>query len=67
MNYDVKSNDGKEHEVQIYFEATPEWAVDNLSQEVSIEKGETEGLTYFKAGTTEQPVLAKKGDDRRID
>lgn len=67
VNYNVKPNDGKEHEVQVYFEATPEWAVDNLSQEVSIEKGETEGLTYFKAGTTEQPVLAKKGDDRRID
>jgi Domain of unknown function (DUF1793). len=67
VNYNVKANDGKEHEVQVYFEATPEWAVDNLSQEVSIEKGETDGLTYFKAGTTEQPVLAKKGDDRRID
>ena len=67
VSYDVKSNDGKEHEVQIYFEATPEWAVDQISQEVSIEKGETEGLSYFKAGTTEQPVLAKKGDDRRID
>jgi hypothetical protein len=67
VNYEVKSNDGKEHDVQVYFEATPEWAVDQLSQEVSIEKGETDGLTYFKAGTTEQPVLAKKGDDRRID
>jgi hypothetical protein len=67
VSYNAKPNDGKEHEVQIYFEATPEWAVDNLSQEISIEKGETEGLSYFKAGTTEQPVLVKKGDDRRID
>ena len=24
-------------------------------------------LTYFKAGTTEQAILSKKGDDRRID
>ncbi|MDD2304178.1 MAG: DUF4965 domain-containing protein [Prolixibacteraceae bacterium] len=67
VSYDVKSTDGKDHDVQIYFEATPEWAVNTISQEVSIEKGETEGLTYFKAGTTEQPVLAKKGDDLRID
>jgi hypothetical protein len=67
VSYEAKSTDGKEHEVQIYFEATPEWAVNTISQEVSIEKGETEGLTYFKAGTTEQPVLAKKGDDLRID
>jgi hypothetical protein len=67
ISYDVKSNDGKVHNVQIYFEATPEWAVDQISQEVSVEKGETEGLSYFKAGTTSQQILAKKGDDRRID
>jgi hypothetical protein len=67
ISYEVKATDGKNHDVQIYFEATPEWAVDQLSQEVSIEKGKTEGLTYFKAGTTEQPILAKQGDDRRID
>ena len=67
ISYKVKSTDGKDHDVQIYFEATPEWAVDHLSQEVSVEKGQTDGLTYFKAGTTEQPVLGKQGDDRRID
>jgi hypothetical protein len=67
VSYEVKSTDKQKHDVQIYFEATPEWAVDHISQEVSIEKGQTEGLTYFKAGTTEQPVLKKKGDDRRID
>ncbi|HZL09541.1 MAG TPA: DUF4965 domain-containing protein [Prolixibacteraceae bacterium] len=67
ISYKVKSTDGKNHDVQIYFEATPEWAVNQLSQEVSIEKGQTDGLTYFKAGTTEQPILEKKGDDLRID
>ena len=65
--YDVTATDGKKHDVQIYFDATPEWAVDQISQEVSIEKGKTEGLTYFKSGTTSQAILAKKGDDRRID
>ena len=65
--YESRANDGKQHDVQIYFEATPEWAVDHISQEVSIEQGKTEGLTWFKSGTTEQAVLAKKGDDRRID
>ena len=67
ISYEVRSNDKQKHDVQIYFEATPEWAVNGVSQEVSVEKGQTEGLTYFKAGTTEQPVLAKKGDDLRID
>jgi hypothetical protein len=67
ITYETKATDGQQHDVQIYFEATPEWAVDHISQEVSLEKGKTEGLTYFKSGTTEQAVLAKKGDDRRID
>ena len=67
ITYETQSTDGRQHEVQIYFEATPEWAVDHISQEVSLEKGKTDGLTYFKAGTTEQAILAKKGDDRRID
>ena len=67
ISYETHSLDGKSHEVQIYFEATPEWAVDHISQEVSVEKGETDGLTYFKSGTTQQPILAKQGDDLRID
>ena len=67
INYEVKSIDGKDHDVQIYFETTPEWAVNNLIQEVNVTKGETANVQYTKAGTIEQPVLAKKGDDLRID
>ncbi|MFA5330561.1 MAG: DUF4965 domain-containing protein [Prolixibacteraceae bacterium] len=67
ISYNVQSTDQQKHNVQIYFEATPEWAVDQISQEVSVEKGQTDGLTYYKAGTTAQPILVKKGDDRRID
>ena len=67
ISYETQATDGKKHDVQIYFEATPEWAVDHISQEVSLEQGKTDGLTYFKTGTTEQPVLAKQGDDLRID
>lgn len=67
INYEVVSNDGAEHEVQIYFETTPEWAVNEISQEVKVAKGQTGGVTYIKAGTTTQPVLEKKGDNIRID
>ena len=65
--YETRATDSKQHDVQIYFEATPEWAVDHISQEVSLEKGGTDGLTWLRAGTTQQAILAKKGDDRRID
>lgn len=67
INYEVSSNDGEKHDVQIYFEATPQWAVNEVSQEVQVTKGQVGEIRYLKAGTTEQPVLQKKGDDVRID
>ncbi|MEL7589660.1 MAG: DUF5127 domain-containing protein, partial [Prolixibacteraceae bacterium] len=67
INYEVVSNDGQSHEVQVYFEATPEWAVNELNQEVAVTTGKTGTIGFAKAGTTEQPVLQKKGDNVRID
>lgn len=67
VNYQVASNDGKKHDVQIYFEATPEWAVNELSQEVKVTTGKTGNIRFAKTGTTEQPILEKKGDNVRID
>ena len=67
LNYEVVSNDTKKHKVQIYFEITPEWAVNVIKQEVEVTKGEINGIKFAKAGTTEQPILQKKGDNVRID
>ncbi len=67
VNYQVASNDGAKHDVQIYFEITPQWAVNDVSQEVQATKGETGNISFLKAGTTEQPILQKKGDNLRID
>jgi hypothetical protein len=67
INYEVRANDGGKHDVQVYFETTPEWAVNEVSQEVQVTKGETGNISFIKAGTTEQPILQKKGDNIRID
>nr|WP_319510317.1 DUF4965 domain-containing protein [uncultured Draconibacterium sp.] len=67
INYEVVSTDGKSHKVEVYFEATPEWAVNELSQEVEVTSGKTGNINFLKTGTTEQPVLEKKGDNVRID
>ena len=67
INYEVVSNDTKKHDVQIYFEITPEWAVNEVGQEVEVTEGETNGIQFVRAGTTEQPVLQKSGDNVRID
>ena len=67
ISYEVVSNDGQSHDVQVYLEATPEWAVNELNQEVEVTTGETGKIDFAKAGTTEQPILQKKGDNVRID
>jgi hypothetical protein len=67
ISYQLASNDGQSHEVEVYIEATPEWAVNELNQEVEITLGKTGNVTFVKTGTTEQPILKKKGDNVRID
>lgn len=64
----IQSNDGKEHDVQLMFGVSTNVCVNKPEQEVKAVKYETtDGLNVMKAGTTEQPVLQKKGDDLRID
>ena len=67
ITYQVRALDGKEHDVQVYLEATPQWAVNSADQPVLFEMIEKNGMCYLKTGTEEQPVLAKTGDDIRID
>ncbi|MBT1697571.1 DUF4965 domain-containing protein [Fulvivirgaceae bacterium PWU4] len=67
VSYEAVSKDGQSHDVEVYFEATPEWAVNELNQEVEVTTGKTGNISFGKTGTTEQPVLQKKGDNVRID
>lgn len=67
VTYQVKATDGKEHDVQVYMEATPQWAVNTDDQAVTFEKFDKNNISYLKTGTAEQKVLGRKGDDVRID
>ncbi len=67
ITYQVSSKDGKEHDTQIYFEITPQWAVNDINQEIETSSGETATTHYLKTGTKAQPVLEKSGDNVRID
>lgn len=67
INYAVQSNDGGTHDVQVYFGASTNIATNTPAQEVAVQQYTAAGLKLLKAGTTEQPVLQKKGDDLRID
>jgi hypothetical protein len=67
VNASVKSNDGASHDVQLYFGASSDIATHNNMQPVAASKYAANGLSILKAGTVEQPILRKKGDDIRID
>ncbi len=67
ITYEVAPNDGKAHDVQVYFEASPRWALNQPYQESVSESFEDNGLVFLKSGSKEQNILAKKGDDLRID
>ena len=67
ITYKVRSNDGKQHNIKVFFGASTEIAVNKPIQEVAAESADDASLLILKAGTVEQPVLKKKGDDLRID
>jgi Domain of unknown function (DUF4965)/Domain of unknown function (DUF5127)/Domain of unknown function (DUF1793)/Domain of unknown function (DUF4964) len=63
----VRANDGKQHSVQLYLGASTDIATNTTSQVVKAEKYSSNNLSILKAGTEEQAVLKKRGDDLRID
>ncbi len=67
ISYEVNSNDGKEHDVEVYLEAGTAWALDKFNQESQSEVFEKNNLLFLKTGSKSQNILGKKGDDVRID
>ncbi|MBS0030488.1 glutaminase domain-containing protein [Chitinophaga sp. 22321] len=65
--YKVAANDNASHQVAVYFGASTNVSVNVSSQPVTTTKYTSGQLSVLKAGTKEQPVLKKKGDDLRID
>jgi len=53
--------------LSIYFDASSEIAVNDAAQEVLWSRESAGRLLALRAGTKDQPVLAKKGDNLRID
>jgi hypothetical protein len=67
ITYKVKSNDGAPHEVQVFMGASTNLAVNTADQDVGVSQTETSSLNILKAGTLDQPILQRKGDNVRID
>lgn len=67
ITYRAASNDNAAHQVSVYFGASGNIAANTPAQPVITAKYTSGELDLLKAGTKEQPVLKKKGDDLRID
>lgn len=59
--------DGRRHSVSIYFDAATNLVVDQPSQPVTWGRLMLDGNPVLRAGSHEQLILAKKGDNLRID
>jgi hypothetical protein len=67
LTWSVASVDGKSHAVQVYFDCGAEIAVNTPEQSAMLDYPTAPGLAVARVGTPDQPVLARKGDDVRID
>src|SRR5207302_943257 len=79
VTWEMKSTDRDSHKVAVYFDASAELTVNQPKQEVewaddsklhpnrSGKEILIPSLSTFAVGSVEQPILAKKGDDLRID
>jgi hypothetical protein len=67
ISFRVRSNDAAAHNVKVLLNASTNFAVNLPSQELNAQKSSINNISFLKAGSIEQPVLQKKGDDLRID
>lgn len=65
--YKIAANDGKTHKVSIYQGVSTNVAVNQPYQQVITAAYQKNGLKVLKAGTIDQPVLQKRGDNVRVD
>lgn len=67
ITYNVRSLDGKAHDIDLYFEAGREWAIDNIAQTTESAIVKAKGLAAASTGNTIQRPLNKSGDNVLID
>jgi len=65
MTYEIKSE--KPKDVELYFEASPNWALNLPTQESVSSSFEKNGIKYLKTGSTAQKILERKGDHVKND
>jgi len=67
LDWTAASADNSPHSVQLFFEASNELVVNTPDQPVVWSRFLLNGEPVLRLGSKDQPVLAKRGDDLRID
>ncbi len=67
IDWTVKSTDVTQHQVELYLDANADLTVNTADQQVSWGRFMLDGQPVLRMGSREQSVLAKRGDDLRID
>lgn len=67
ISFGVHSLDGGSHQVQLYFSAAGNIAVNTPDQKITWKRSTDGTLDLMRVGTTAQRILARKGDNVRID
>ncbi len=67
IEWSAASADGREHETQIYFDAAADLVVNTPDQPALSSRYQLDGQPVLRMGSREQAVLARRGDDLRID
>ncbi len=67
VTFNVRSDDDQRHYVKLFFDASPDIAKNKSSQVAEVSYYPKYDVAFQKAGTKDQPVLKRKGDDVRID
>ena len=67
IEWRAAATDGREHEAAIYFEAASDLVVNTADQPVVSARYQLDGQPVLRMGSRDQPMLAKRGDDLRID
>ena len=67
ISYQVKSTDGKKHDVQFYLGTSAQLTVHEMGQPTLSDITKVNGTDYLRAGSEAQPVLERTGDMVAID
>jgi hypothetical protein len=67
ISWQVEATDGREHQVELYFDAGGEIPVNHAGDPVVWSRFQLNDSVVLRMGSQQQPVLQKSGDDLRID